>query len=181
MARSTDASYEISRPTGRCAATGHPIAIGQAFIAALAERDGQEGLERLDYSLEAWEAGARPELPLRLFGYWRSVMSPPGETKRQFIDDEALLDLFDGLAEATEPSRLAFRYVLALILVRKRLLRYEGGRRGVMLVRRAKRAGEEPDTSPPSEVIDPGMDDAAIAEATEQLGQIIQGETEVGA
>ena len=160
--------YEIARATGRCAATGRPIAVGDEFIAALVEGEGEERLERADYSVEAWKTGARPA---RLYGYWRARMEPPDAKRRPFIDDAALMDLFEQLAEATEPSRLSFRYLLALMLVRKRLLRYEGTKRedgrNVMLVRQATTADETP--APVVEVLDPGMNDAAIAEAVEQL------------
>lgn len=184
MARPLDTSYEIARATGHCAATGEVISPDQVYVAALVERPDQEGLERLDFSLTAWEGGARPRPPARLFGSWRAKMPEPGAAKRQFIDDEALLDLFDGLAEATEPGRLAFRFVLALILIRKRLLRHEGGRAGTMLVRRTKAGGApqdgDPANNPLIEVTDPGMDEGVLAEATEQLGQIVQDEPSLG-
>src|SRR5262245_201609 len=117
--------YEISRATGLCAATAKPIAVGQEFIAALVEADdgpGGERLERADYSADAWASGARPA---RLFGYWRARMESPDAKRKPFIDDAALMDLFEQLGEATEPARLSFRYVLGLMLVRKRLLKYE--------------------------------------------------------
>lgn len=184
MARPLETTYEIARATGHCAATGETIPPGQVYVAALVERPDQDGLERIDYSLAAWEAGARPQPPARLFGSWRAKMHEPGAAKRQFIDDEALLDLFDGLAEATEPGRLAFRFVLALLLIRKRLLRHEGSRGGAMLVRRTKAGGApqdgNPENNPLIEVADPGMDEAVLAEATEQLGQIVQDEPAAG-
>ena len=164
--------YEIARATGMCAATGRPIAVGDDFIAALVEGAGEERLERADYSVEAWRSGARPA---RLYGHWRAKMEPPDSKKRPFIDDAALMDLFEQLAEATEPGRLSFRYLLALMLVRKRLLKYEGtqreGGRSLMLVRLATRADETP--APVVQVVDPGMNDTAIAEAIEQLTAVM--------
>ena len=106
-------------------------------------------------------------------------MQPPGQSKKPLIDDAALMDLFEQLEGAEERSRISFRFVLALILIRKKLLKYEGQHRDgagtgpVMLVRRATRASE-----PPAEVVevcDPQMDDAAVGEAVEQLGAIMAG------
>lgn len=177
---------EVSRPTGVCAATGGIIAPGDAFVAALVERaDGS--LERLDFALAAWEHGARPERndgsPALVIGFWRTTMPSRDAPKRQLIAPDELVDLFDQLAEATEPSRIVFRYIIALILVRKRLLRYEGSRQGtsgsVMLVRRKgeflppDRGGDGP---PLTEVVDPGMDEQQVADAIEQLGQVILGD-----
>jgi hypothetical protein len=63
--------------------------------------------------------------------------------------------------------------------MRRRVLKYDGMRRDrpdspkglVMLVRRATRADEAP--SPVIEVVDPGMDDQAIADAIEQIGSVL--------
>ena len=141
-------------------------------MAALVEGASEDRLERADYSIEAWASGARPA---RLFGFWRTVMESPDSKKKPFIDDAALMDLFEQLAEATEPGRISFRYLLALMLIRKRLLKYEGTRRDAagsfMQVRIATRADQTP--APMVEVADPGMNDAAIAEAIEQLTSVM--------
>ena len=178
MARLTDSSYDIARPSGVCAASGARIEPGQEYVAVLVEREGQEGLERLDYAADRWDAGARPAAPLRIFGSWHAVMQDSSAPQKAFIDDEALLDLLEQLEGAQEPSRQSFRYVLSLLLVRKRLLKFEGqrqeGAHRVMLVRRAGPAGATP--GPLLEIVDPAMDEAAIAAAVEQLGSIMNGE-----
>src|SRR5215471_4754291 len=170
----SNTGYEIARATGVCAASGRPIAVGEEFIAALRQGEGEERLERVDYSVEAWRGGARPA---GLFGYWRAKMEPLDARKKPFIDDAALMDLFEQLEEAQEPARVAFRYLLALMLIRKRLLRYEGNRRDggaqVMLVRVWTPASATP--APVCEVVDPGMDDRAVAEAIEQLTAVMAG------
>jgi hypothetical protein len=195
MTRSGDSSYEIARASGTCAATGVPLQPGEPYIAALVEAgDGAgrehadpaaesgepsgdgEGLQRLDYSLEAWERGERPRPPLRLFGFWKARFEP-GETRRQpLIDDESLVDLFEQLEGAEDPARQSFRYILALLLIRKRLLKFEGTRRdegaSIMLLRRSAPAALQAG-APTYEVFDPGMDDAQIAQAMEQLGSVM--------
>ena len=176
MATTGGAGYEISRTTGVCSGSGRPIAVGEEYVAALVEHESEERLERRDYSQDAWRSGMRPA---RLFGYWRATMEAPDARKRQFIDDAALMDLFEQLDGVTEPGRVSFRYLLTLMLMRKKLLKYEGTRRGepgtaaVMMVRQSTPAG-----SPPAalvEVIDPGMNDQAVAEAIEQLTAVMAG------
>jgi len=174
MSSLTTASYELARPTGVCAATGRAIPTGERFVATLVERDGR--LERADYSVEAWERGERPG---SLIGSWRTAMPAPNAKARLFVDDDALLDLFEQMEGATEPTRVAFRFILALILIRKRLLRYEGKRDGAMLVRAAGRPGQGPDPRV-SSVVEPKLDDATIAEATEQLSEIVRGDEGAG-
>lgn len=176
MASLSGASYETGRPTGSCAASGRALAVGERYVACLIEPKDGQGLTRVDFGLAEWEGGARPPAPARVFGFWRSTVAPPGAKKQQLVDDAALLDLFEQLEAATEARKIAFRYLLALVLVRKRLLSLEGSRQGVMLVRHKgsalppERGGDGP---PLIEVIDPGLDRQAMEEGTEELAAIL--------
>jgi len=173
MSGLSSAPYDLGRSSGLCAATGRALAPGDAVVAALVEREADDGLDRLDYSLGAWDEGARPE---RLFCFWRRHVADPNVKPKPFIDDEELLALFDQLAEAEQDRQLAFRFILALILIRKRLLKHVGSSdadaRPVMLVRR-KGADAE---APPIEVEDPGMTAEAVEAATEQLSLAMRGD-----
>ena len=173
MSWTTSTSYEIGRPGERCAATGREFTPGEPFIAALVEREPDAPLERLDYSIEAWEDGARPK---GLFAHWRGTVARPDEKPKPLLDHGSLASLFDQLEAAEEPRQQAFRYVLALILSRKRHLQIleatesKGGQPGRLLVRRR---GDGPEL-PPMEVVDPGMDEATIAEVIEQLEPLMR-------
>jgi len=164
--------YPISRSTGRCAASGRAFVKGERFVAALVEREGAPELERLDYSVESWEGGARPVVPLRVFAHWRSLMADSEAKRSEFLGDEELMELFERLADATEARRLAFRYMLALVLVRKKQLKYEGTRDGVMKVRPKPAVPGGPEASI-IEVKDPGLTEDVLAGAIEQLGEIM--------
>lgn len=166
-------TYPISRSTGKCAATGREFAPGEPLIAALVEVAGQEELARLDYSKDAWDGGARPAPPAVLFASWKATHQPPDAKKKLLLSDEELLDLFEQLAASDQPRQRAFRYVLALLLVRRRILVYEGQRDGVMHVRERRTVAEAP--APVVDVPDPGLDDATTAEVIEQLGEVIGG------
>lgn len=179
MARLNELSFEIARPTGTCAATGETIGPGQKYMATLCEREGEDGLERLDFDQREWKRGARPKAPLRLFGSWAATMPEPNSKKKTFIDDEALIELLDQLEGVEEPKRIAFRYVLALLLIRKKLLKYEEtrkdhmGGRPVMVVKRTTSVRSA--TYGEWEVVDPGMDENAVADAIEQLKAVMAG------
>lgn len=112
--------YAVSKPLGKCAVTGRQIQPGEKFMAMVKETPS--GLERQDFSLEAWEQADKTDA----LAFWQSLMPQPGvEKKKPFVDDEVLCDLFDRLSETTEPTKRQFRFVLGLILMRKRLLTYE--------------------------------------------------------
>ncbi|RMH14332.1 MAG: hypothetical protein D6695_01555 [Planctomycetota bacterium] len=169
-----NSAYSVARPTRQCAATGQPINPGETFVSTLVERPGDDDLIRLDFSVSAWNEGARPKPPLRLFGFWKTVLADAQTNANPLLDDEDLLDLFDQLGETEDDRRVAFRFVLALILIRKRLLVYEGGvpatgsTPGVLRVRRR---GDKSDEL--TEVVDPGMDDQTVEAVTEQIGRIM--------
>jgi len=192
MTRFSNPVYDVQRPTGQCAFTGRALEPAERYVATLVETE-QEDLRRLDVSLEAWEAGQRPQ---GLFSYWKTVVPEAREEpKRLFVDDEVLMNLLHRLADATQPQRIAFRFVLALILMRKKLLRYDGTER--------RPAEEQKDREPPDErpwwimtpkldlakgplgkwneqerihVLDPQLDEAGIREVTDQLSEILQAE-----
>src|SRR5207253_11002490 len=115
--------YHVARSTGRCTATDQPLEPGTLCMATLCERPGDEGFDRRDFLLSAWEAGARPE---GLFSYWKTIVPPPDAKPRLLVDDAVLVDLFERLASDERPQRVAFRFVLGLILMRKKQLKFVG-------------------------------------------------------
>jgi hypothetical protein len=133
------------------------------------ERQG--GLDRLDFSAAAWDQGRRPDAPL--FGFWRARYQAAESKKQPLLGDAELLDLFEELGAATEPRQLTFRYLLTLLLVRRRILRVVATKPGQMLVVPRGSSGGGEATREPIAVVDPGLDDQAIADAIEQLGQIV--------
>ncbi|MDX2119357.1 MAG: hypothetical protein SFY96_14365 [Planctomycetota bacterium] len=165
-------SYSVSKPVGTCAASGVVIAPGERYVATLVQRDLGETLERLDFSHSAWERGERPMPPLSLFASWAAVM-PTGESKKKLLlSDDEVLDLFEQLGEANTSKQLAFRFILALLLVRRRVLVLEGNKPGFLCVK-VKRPAAEMANEPVIDVVDPGMDDAAIADAIEQMTGLV--------
>ncbi len=177
MTRTSSSPYEIGRTDGACSHTGEPLVPGDPFVAVVVEtEDGT--LARADYSVAAWDGGARPQAPV--FAAWRSVVPDPTARPKPLIDDGELMDLFERDVPDDDEERLAFRYLLGLVLIRKRKLVYEGGvpadakhdKRGVMHVRvPGKTASGE--KHPIIEVIDPGLSDERAAELAEQLDAIM--------
>src|SRR5262245_9820016 len=96
----TSSGYDIAKPHGQCQVTGRIIAPGEKFMAAL--RETPQGFERIDVSPEAWEAFDRSTV----LAYWQAVMPNREAKKRLFVDDNVLCELFERLAEASEPAKL---------------------------------------------------------------------------
>ena len=160
--------YEVPRPAGVCAVTGRQISPGEKYIAAV--RETATGLERLDVSPEAWEAFDRANL----LGFWQTVMPRPEQKqKKLFVDDEVLCTLFERLADTSEPAKVNFRFVLGLILMRKRIVLYDTQRqeegRDVWVVRLKGREDR-------LDLVDPKLTEAQVAEVSQQLGEILNEE-----
>lgn len=165
--------YSVSSPRGVCALTGRALQAGEPCVSILVEHE-DDRLERLDIAAEAWDAGDRLPDARRVVGFWRTVIPDKDRPRQQLVGDDEVLDLFEQLGEATDPKQLAFRSLLCLILIRRRLLVWEGatpsvgGQPGVIRVRRR---GEK--DAPPIEVIDPGLDDESIESALQQLSAVM--------
>lgn len=168
--------YPISRSAPKCSATGRDFAPGEPIVAALVESPGSDELQRQDFAVDAWTQGARPAG--RLFASWRATHQPAESKRKLLLGDDELLDLFEQLAEAVEPRQIAFRYVLALLLVRRRILIYEGAAdlsSGPVIRVRIKRPGGAAANvdEPILDVADPKLDDQTIAGVIEQLGEVV--------
>lgn len=109
--------FEVGKITRMCAGGGREIAAGETFHSVLI-RDGAD-VKRLDYAQEAWSGP-----PADAIAAWTSVMpAREGGDKRKLAPSEVLLQLFHELADA--PGQEDLRYVLTLMLIRRRIMRLE--------------------------------------------------------
>jgi hypothetical protein len=108
--------YDIQRFTRHCAASGRELAPGEEFYTALVA-DGAE-VRRLDFAADAWSGP-----PDRCLGWWKSRVPMPDAKRPRLAPNDVLLEMFTGLAGIEEKADM--RLVMALLLVRRRVLRLE--------------------------------------------------------
>ena len=108
-----------------------------------------------------------------MVAFWQTLMPRPEQKKKVFVDDTVLCELFERLGTVTEPAKLSFRFVLGLILMRKRLVLYESTRidhdREIWQVRMKGRDDM-------LDLLDPKLEAAQIHEVSQQLGEILHQE-----
>lgn len=162
------AGYSLARPLGKCSVCQSIIAPGEKFFAAV--RETPIGFERLDISGDCWEKFDKPSL----LAFWQATMPAATAAKpKLFVDDTVLCDLFERLSDASEPSKINFRFVLGLILMRKRLIAYESTH---------LESGQEfwsvrmKGRDQLIDLINPKLDEEQVAQVSAQLGQILSGE-----
>jgi hypothetical protein len=159
--------YEVARPRGQCVVCQTQIPAGQPLMAALKETP--TGFERFDVCLNDWPAFDKAGL----IGFWKTTMPLVEQKKKLFVDDEVLCQLFERIADTTEPAKLNFRFVLGLILMRKRLIIYENTRVGEgREIWQVRFKGREE----LMDLLNPKLDESQIQDVSNQLGEILNEE-----
>ena len=155
--------YQIQTAARTCARTGRNLKPGETFFSVLYERDGQ--WVREDISTEAWTSA-----PAEAFSFWRTRMPEEGQPKKPALDDEMLWSCFQRLPEQSDPKQTAFRYVLALLLMRRKKLRFEEMRRENgqewLVVR-------DPKQKKLLQILDPRLTEQQMTEVQEELENLL--------
>jgi hypothetical protein len=156
--------WTINKPLGQCHGTGVKIEPGQEYFGALVKTE--EGLQRRDFCADYWES-EKPDV----FCYWKTKLPHPDQRKQLFVDDQMLMAFFERLEKETDPEKVNFRFVLALVLMRKRILKYEDtviedGRE----IWRLRIVGDKH----VAEVVNPHLDEEQVEQLSSQIGEILQ-------
>src|SRR5262245_58823963 len=109
--------YDIQRCSRRCTASDRELKNGEVGYSVL----GAEGAEvvRRDYPAEG-----SPGPPETAIGWWKATVVDPNAGRMSWAPNDVMLHYFERLLE--DPTAEDARYVLALLLVRRRVLRLEG-------------------------------------------------------
>jgi hypothetical protein len=157
--------YDIQGPARVCAATGRELKPGDKFFAVLTEDAGK--LVRTDFAADAWRGP-----PANAVAYWAGKVPTAGQKPRKpVVNDELLLDCFDRLKDSTDPDGLNFRYVAALLLMRRKRFKFEDAvrdeeNRDVLLVRDSRGGASH-------RVIDPRLTDDQIASVQAEVFRVL--------
>jgi hypothetical protein len=128
-----DREYKVETSSRQCSRCDRRFAVGDEYYSAVTETAEEDRLARCDFCPACWAPADA------YFSFWKTRVPEPKEEPAgpRFIDLERLLAVFERLADAEDPQGQRFRYVLALVLMRKRRLRLVSSRR------LAGRRGEE--------------------------------------
>ena len=155
--------YQIQPNTRRCFATGRELQPGERYFSVLLDEGGK--FVRRDYGADAWQGP-----PAGAFSFWAGRVPTAEAKKRPPIDDELLLDCFTRLDGETDPRRVSFRFVLALLLMRRKRLKLEGAAAeggDEVLTMRCTRGGAT------HHVVNPRLTDEQIAEVQDEVFQVL--------
>jgi len=159
------AEYEISRATGKCATCARPLEVGDVFYTVVVAEG--EAFVRQDIGAECWHGP-----PAGALCHFRTRVPEREKKRKVLVDDAILVDFFRRLSETDEAGKERFRFVLSLILLRKRLLKYEqttreGGREYWHMRLMADKTQHR--------VVNPELEESQIEGLTVELGSILEG------
>jgi hypothetical protein len=155
--------YPIGPGARRCCVSGRELRPGERYFSVLLD-EGARFIRR-DYAPEAWSGP-----PEGAFGFWAGKVAAGEAKRRPAFDDDMLADLFARLEGQLEAGRVRFRYVVALLLMRRRRLRFEearteGGQE--VLALRCPRSGAR------HLVVNPRLTDAEMATVQDDVFQAL--------
>ena len=165
--------WNIKSRSESCDATGRPFAEGEHFFTALF-RDG-EGFRRVDLCEEAWQARAADLAAEPAFSSWRSKFEPPAPPAPEALPRNDAEGMLRQLSESSDPAHTNTRYLLAVMLERKRVLRPQPSpEKGILLYEHAS-------TGETFIVADPALSLADLAAVQEEVSAHLSGLTATAA
>jgi hypothetical protein len=113
------AEWTIQGRADRCAATGAEFGDGEYFYTLLFEE--KDGFRREDLSEPAFHA--RPGDALAPFSFWKSKYEPAPPPAPEALGKQTAEDLLRRYMAEESPQYANARYILALMLERKRMIK----------------------------------------------------------
>jgi hypothetical protein len=178
--------WKITKPGQACCSCKSQFPVGQAYFSALFQEP--DSFSRQDYCADCF-TNKRPE---NVFYYWKAMQPDPDaearpqKRQRPVVDAEYVLEFFKRLEEAPPATgvdeggpaataaasqRLAFRYILALMLTRRKVLVFDGRKRGAdgndVHLFRERRGGQT------HQVQEPQLAPEEVAAVSAELGVLL--------
>ena len=159
--------WNIKARAEACDATGRPFAEGEIFHTTLYV-DG-EGFRRRDLCEEAWKALSIDPNAAPPFSAWRSKFEPPAPPPPEPLPRDDAEGMLRRLIESNDPAHTNTRYLLAVMLERKRLLRQQPSPDKATLI--YERAG----TGETFIIADPNLSLSDLVAVQEEVSALLSG------
>ena len=159
--------WNIKSRSEVCDASGSPFSEGEVFHTALF-REG-EGFRRADLCEDAWKARLADPGAAPVFSSWRSKFEPPAPPAPEALPRNDAEGMLRRLVESSDPSHTNTRYLLAVMLERKRILRPQSSPEPGMLVYEHSATGET------FIISDPGLSLSDLVRVQEEVSALLSG------
>jgi hypothetical protein len=161
--------WHISKSHKNCATCQKLFETGETLHSVIEEIGEDFQLSRSDFCDKCWSLADKQ----KKITNWKTLKGKETNKKPIIVDNEVLLNLFERLKESESEKNRSYAYLLALILMRKRVLVFEDvkivdGVEYMLMKFRMKRDGEEQVS-----VIDPHLSSEAIISLNDDLNKLI--------
>lgn len=118
-------TWNIRTRATACHATERPFDEGETLFVAIFKNEGEDGYERRDYCADAWKNLADSDSKHPPYSFWQTTFEPtePPNKKPEIVEKEGAETLLHRLIEEDDAGSENARYILALMLERKKLLK----------------------------------------------------------
>ncbi len=159
--------WTIQTRSHQCAATGRPFTEGESFYTLLFHE--KEGFRREDLCEDAFKARNDSREP---FSYWRAKYVPPPPPETEAVNKQTAEDLLRKYMDETDTGHTSARFILAVMLERKRILKEVEVKRDAGSITRIY---EHAKTGEVFIVPDPQLKLAQVAEVQAQVSHLLGG------
>jgi len=167
--RTLISDWQMPRPGRNCTACTRAFEADEVFAARLYETPG--GYERRDYCQSCTPA-AEPGL----VGAWKARRTAPTTKSAAPFDREVIYRFFLRLEGDERPAQVQFRFLLALLLWRKKVLKFM---RAVTVADREQWEFGAAGAEETHRVVHPELDEAELERLSGQLEQLLTGGPDV--
>lgn len=163
---SRDEDWKIGRRGGACSACANPLAPGREAVSAIYA--AASGFERRDFCGACFQEAPKRGTP---FSWWSAVVPEP-EKRKAVFDLGVAKEFLQRLLREADPAQDSLRYLLALMLLRKKCV--------VLVGQNESPAGEvmvirvPPDEETVHELRVVELDQAETERLRDELGRLFQ-------
>lgn len=155
--------WTIEKSLNKCSSCAKEFDQKQEYFSQIFDSGGV--FVRKDFCLACWKG---PDASA--YSFWRTRAAVKEEKPKRFIDLGIILDFFKKLGSSEEKAKVNFRYILALVLMRKRKLKFEGAKtENNSEILTLQEAGTDNLFS----VKNPKLTEQELNSITQQVGQIL--------
>jgi hypothetical protein len=156
--------WSVNRGSHVCSLCEKTFPEEEVYLSALYDENNE--FLRKDFCLECWDKEGNE----KSFSYWKTKISKKPEKVEIYAKIDIFYDLFNKLENEKDLSRVNFRYVLSLYLIRKKVLKlissHKSNKDEYMVLHNVK---EGTDT----EVLMPQLNKEEVLAVTDEIGKLV--------
>ncbi len=136
----------------------------EVYLSALYDENNE--FLRRDFCIECWDKRDSKNS----FSHWKTKISKKPEKVEKYAKTDVFYDLFTKLENEEDLSRVNFRYVLSLYLMRKKVLKLKSSHKSneneYLVLHNVKKDND-------TEVLKPTLNEEEVLAVTDEIGKLI--------